>query len=150
MSTLPLGGSCFYMTFFFSILFYFYLFFEFYFIFKLYIIVLVLPNIKMNPPQVYMTFNFTKHFQKHFPQLIYNTFLSSFFFFSSTLQHVGPTPVFLPGESQGMGEPGGLPSMESHRVRHDWSDLAAAAACGNISSPMRDQSNSPCIGSEES
>ena len=23
----------------------------------------------------------------------------------------------------GMGEPGGLPSMESHRVRHDWSDL---------------------------
>ena len=36
----------------------FYLFFvvvlQFYFIFKLYIIVLVLPNIKMNPPQVYM------------------------------------------------------------------------------------------------
>ena len=30
-------------------------FFKFYFIFKLYIIVLVLPNIKMNPPQVYMS-----------------------------------------------------------------------------------------------
>ena len=33
----------------------------------------------------------------------------------------------------GMGEPGELPSMGSHRVRHDWSDLAAAAAaalCG--------------------
>ena len=29
----------------------------------------------------------------------------------------------------GMGEPGGLPSMGSHRVGHDWSDLAAAAAC---------------------
>ena len=29
-------------------------FFFFNFIFKLYIIVLVLPNIKMNPPQVYM------------------------------------------------------------------------------------------------
>ena len=28
----------------------------------------------------------------------------------------------------GMGEPGGLPSMGSHRVGHDWSDLAAAAA----------------------
>ena len=28
----------------------------------------------------------------------------------------------------GMGEPGGLPSMGSHRVRHDRSDLAAAAA----------------------
>ena len=27
----------------------------------------------------------------------------------------------------GMWEPGGLPSMGSHRVGHDWSDLAAAA-----------------------
>ena len=26
----------------------------------------------------------------------------------------------------GTGEPGGLPSMGSHRVRHDWSNLAAA------------------------
>ena len=30
----------------------------------------------------------------------------------------------------GMGEPGGLPSMGSHRVRHSWSDLAAVAAAG--------------------
>ena len=28
----------------------------------------------------------------------------------------------------GTGEPGGLPSMGSHRVRHDWSDLATPAA----------------------
>jgi len=35
-----------------------------------------------------------------------------------------PTPVFLPGESQ--GQPGGLLSMGSQRVGHDWSDLAAA------------------------
>ena len=28
----------------------------------------------------------------------------------------------------GMGGPGGLPSMGLHRVGHDWSDLAAAAA----------------------
>ena len=28
----------------------------------------------------------------------------------------------------GTGEPGGLPSMGSHRVGHDWSDLAVAAA----------------------
>ena len=28
----------------------------------------------------------------------------------------------------GTAEPGGLPSMESHRVRHDWSNVAAAAA----------------------
>ena len=39
-----------------------------------------------------------------------------------------PTPVFLPRESQGRREPGGLPSMESHRVGHDWRDLAAVAA----------------------
>ena len=32
--------------------------------------------------------------------------------------------MFLPGESQGQGEPGGLPSMGSHRVGHNWSDLA--------------------------
>ena len=34
-----------------------------------------------------------------------------------------PTPVFLPGESQGTAEARGLPSMGSHRVGHDWSDL---------------------------
>ena len=28
----------------------------------------------------------------------------------------------------GLGEPGGLPSVGWHRVGHDWSDLAAAAA----------------------
>ena len=30
----------------------------------------------------------------------------------------------------GTEEPGGLPSMGSHRVGHDWSNLAAAAAAG--------------------
>ena len=32
----------------------------------------------------------------------------------------------------GTGEPGGLSSMGSHRVGHDWSDLAAAAAANYI------------------
>ena len=32
----------------------------------------------------------------------------------------------------GMGEPGGLPSMGSHRVRHDWSDLAAWRNMGGV------------------
>ena len=36
-----------------------------------------------------------------------------------------PTPVFLPGESQG-GELGVLLSMGLHRVGHNWCDLAAA------------------------
>jgi len=30
------------------------------------------------------------------------------------------------------GEPGGLPSMGLHRVRHDWCDLAAAAAAATL------------------
>ena len=34
-----------------------------------------------------------------------------------------------------MEEPGGLPSMGSHRVRHNWSDIAAAAAT-SILSPL--------------
>ena len=38
-----------------------------------------------------------------------------------------PTPVFLPGESQGRGSLVDC-HLWGHRVRHDWSDLAAAAA----------------------
>ena len=38
-----------------------------------------------------------------------------------------PTPVSLPGVLHGQ-EPGRLQSAGSQRVRHDWSDLAAAAA----------------------
>ena len=38
-----------------------------------------------------------------------------------------PTPVLLPGESQGRWSlVGGLPSLGSHRVGHDRSDLAMA------------------------
>ena len=57
-----------------------------------------------------------------------------FFTFMRWRRKWQPTPVFLPGESQGRGGgggrgvPGRLPSMGLHRVRHDWSDLAAAAA----------------------
>ena len=38
----------------------------------------------------------------------------------------------------GTGQPGGLPSMGSHRVGHDWSDLAAeaAAAAKNVLSSL--------------
>ena len=32
----------------------------------------------------------------------------------------------------GMGEPGALPSLGSHRVGHDWRDLAAAAAAARM------------------
>ena len=49
-----------------------------------------------------------------------------------------PTPVFLPGESQGRGSLVGWRSMGSHRVRHDWSNLAAAAVTsGNRTTPQK-------------
>ena len=40
---------------------------------------------------------------------------------------------FLAWRIPGTGEPGGLPSMGSHRVGHYWSDLAAAAAAAAFS-----------------
>ena len=43
-----------------------------------------------------------------------------------------PTLVFLAWRIPEMGEPRGLPSMGSHRVGHDWSDLAAAAAAAGV------------------
>ena len=45
-------------------------FFYFFFIFKLYIIVLVLPNIKMNPPQVYTQPLFSTEFSYWAPQSV--------------------------------------------------------------------------------
>ena len=58
------------------------------------------------------------------------TRLSSFTFtfpFHALEKEMQPTPVFLPGESQGR-EPGGLLFVGLHRVGHDCSNLAAAAA----------------------
>ena len=37
----------------------------------------------------------------------------------------------------GIGEPGGLPSIGLHRVRHNWSDLAAAAAAALFLKELR-------------
>ena len=48
------GNTFIFFFFFFPFFYFLFYFFKFYFIFKLYIIVLVLPNNKMNPPQVYM------------------------------------------------------------------------------------------------
>ena len=49
-------------------------------------------------------------------------------FHSHTLEKEMATHSSVPAwRIPGMGEPGGLPSMGSHRARHDWSDLAAAA-----------------------
>ena len=57
------------------------------------------------------------------------------YYVSGTLQSIWEDPKEMATHSSvlawripGMGDPGGLPSLGSHRVGHDWSDLAAAAA----------------------
>ena len=49
-------------------------------------------------------------------------------FFISLATHSNVLVWRIPGTE----EPGGLPSVGSHRVGHDWSDLAAAAAKNNL------------------
>ena len=59
------------------------------------------------------------------------TWLSNFtftFHFHALEKEMATHSSVLAWRIPGMGDPGGLPSMGSHRVGHDWSDLAAAAA----------------------
>ena len=57
------------------------------------------------------------------------TWLSDFtFHFHELEKEMATHSSVLAWRIPGTGEPGGLPSMGSHRVRHDWSDLAATAA----------------------
>ena len=59
------------------------------------------------------------------------TRLSSFTFtfqFHALKKEMATHSSVLAWRIPGTEEPGGLPSMGSHRVGHDWSDLAAAAA----------------------
>ena len=55
------------------------------------------------------------------------------FYFHALEKEMAPHSSVLAWRIPGMGEPGGLPSMASHRVRHDWSDLATAAAAAATS-----------------
>ena len=59
------------------------------------------------------------------------TWLSDFtftFHFHALEKEMATHSIVLAWRIPGTGEPGGLSSMGSHRVGHDWSDLAAAAA----------------------
>ena len=59
------------------------------------------------------------------------TWLSDFIFtfhFHALEREMASHSSVLAWRIPGMGESGGLPSMGSHRVRHDWSDLAGAVA----------------------
>ena len=58
------------------------------------------------------------------------TWLSDFtftFHFHALEKEMATHSSVLAWRIPGMGEPGGLPFMGSHRVGHDWSDLPAAA-----------------------
>ena len=50
------------------------------------------------------------------------------FHFHALVKEMATHSIVLAWRIPGTGEPGGLPSMGSHRVGHNWSDLAAAAA----------------------
>ena len=50
------------------------------------------------------------------------------FYFHALEKEMATHSSVLAWRIPGTGEPGELPSMGSHRVRYDWSDLAAAAA----------------------
>ena len=57
------------------------------------------------------------------------TRLSDFIFnFHALKKEMATHSSVLARRIPGMGKPGGLPSMGSHRVRHDWSNLVAVAA----------------------
>ena len=56
------------------------------------------------------------------------------FHFHALEKEMAPHSSVLAWRIPGTGEPGGLPSLGSHRVRHDSSDLAAAATLVVISS----------------
>ena len=60
------------------------------------------------------------------------------FHFHALQKEVATHSSVLAWRIPGMGEPGGLPSMGSHRVGHDWSDLAAAAAVGKNEIPRNE------------
>ena len=62
---------------------------------------------------------------KSWPQLSYFPFT---FHFHALEKEMATHSSVLAWRIPGTGEPSGLSSMGSHRVRHDWSDLAAAAA----------------------
>ena len=62
------------------------------------------------------------------------TWLSDFtftFYFHALEKEMATHSSVLAWRIPGTGEPGGLPSMGSHKVWYDWSDLAAAAAYFN-------------------
>ena len=82
-----------------------------------------------------------------FEFVLYNNFLSDFtftFHFHALEKEMATHSSVLAWRIPGMGEPGVLPSMGSHRVGHDWSNLAAAPATSLGASPIAQCRESAC------
>ena len=66
------------------------------------------------------------HWGSDTTERLHFTFSLSLFHFPALEKEMAIHSSVLAWRIPGTGEPGGLPSMGSHRVGHDWSDLAAA------------------------
>ena len=77
------------------------------------------------------------------------TWLSDFtfpFHFHALEKEMATHSSVLAWRIPGTGEPGGLLSLESHRVGHDWSDLAAAAAlCDRHCTRLKGSEEKTCL-----
>ena len=74
------------------------------------------------------------------------TWLSDFtftFHFPALEKEMATHSSVLAWRIPGTGQPGGLLSMGSHRVGHDWSDLAAAVAAAAAAAIVRDTAELP-------
>ena len=87
------------------------------------------------PILLFSSISFHWSLRKAFLPLLAVLWNSAFSFFHFTVNYtlftekaMAPHSSTLAWKIPGTGEPGGLPSMGSHRVGHDWSDSAAAAA----------------------
>ena len=76
------------------------------------------------------------------------TWLSSFtftFHFHALEKEMATHSSVLAWRIPGTEEPGGLPSLGSYRVGHNWSDLAAAAAAAGAAIHINGQDRSPVL-----
>ena len=90
-------------------------------------------SISLKLDTTWNTFLFTCTVKKNQTSLCY-IFVSSSIFFSE--KEMATHSSVLARRIPGMGEPDGLLSLGSHRVRHNWSDLAAAAAYLRLGLPQ--------------
>ena len=71
------------------------------------------------------------------------SYLTFTFNFHALEKEVATHSSVLAWRIPGMVEPGGLPSMRSHRVGHDWSDLAAAVEAKTNPATYKNYSSGP-------